>query len=98
MQPRFTIQASPAASSTTTSSAVRPEGKASVTVRSQSGRSLRRALLVERLALGAVDEALQHKRAIADSGERSGRYRQVVAHDIELRELHLAREVGLVRI
>ena len=38
MQPRFTTQASPAASSTTTSSAVRPEGKESVTVRSQSGR------------------------------------------------------------
>ena len=38
MQPRFTIQASPAASSTTISSAVRPEGNASVTVRSQSGR------------------------------------------------------------
>ena len=38
MQPRLTIQASPAASSTTTSSAVRPEGKDSVTVRSQSGR------------------------------------------------------------
>ena len=38
MQPRFTIQASPAASSTTTSSAVRPEGNDSVTVRSHSGR------------------------------------------------------------
>ena len=38
MQPRFTIQASPAASSTTTSSAVRPDGKERVTVRSQAGR------------------------------------------------------------
>ena len=38
MQPRFTTHASPAASSTTTSSAVRPEGNDSVTVRSQSGR------------------------------------------------------------
>ena len=67
MQPRFTIQASPAASSTTTSSAVRPDGKESVTVRSQSGRFVGRALLVEGLALGAVDEALQHDRAIADA-------------------------------
>ena len=39
MQPRLTIQASPAASSTTTSSAVRPEGNDSVTVRSHAGRS-----------------------------------------------------------
>jgi len=38
MQPRFTIQARPAASSTTTSSAVRPEGNESVALRSQSGR------------------------------------------------------------
>ena len=37
MQPRFTTHASPAASSTTTSSAVRPDGNESVTVRSHSG-------------------------------------------------------------
>ena len=67
MQPRFTIQASPAASSTTTSSAVRPEGNDSVTVRSHVGPLLGRALLVEGLALGAVDEALEHDRAVADA-------------------------------
>ena len=39
MQPRLAIQASPAASSTTTSDAVRPDGNDSVTVRSHSGRS-----------------------------------------------------------
>ena len=38
MQPRLTIQARPAASSTTISSAVRPDGNDSVTVRSHSGR------------------------------------------------------------
>ena len=38
MQPRFTIHASPAASSTTTSSAVRPDGKDRDTVLSQGGR------------------------------------------------------------
>ena len=38
MQPRLTTQASPAASSTTTSSAVRPDGKESVAVRIQAGR------------------------------------------------------------
>ena len=87
MQPRLTIHASPAASSTTTSSAVRPEGNESVTVRSHAGRSVGRALLIERLAFGAVDEALEHDRAIADSGERARRDREVVAHEVELREL-----------
>ncbi len=37
MQPRLTIHASPAASSTTTSSALRPDGNESVTVRRKSG-------------------------------------------------------------
>jgi hypothetical protein len=39
MHPSSTIYASPAASSTTSSSAVRPDGKARVTVRNQEGRS-----------------------------------------------------------
>ena len=38
MQPRLITQASPASSLTTTSSAVRPEGKRSSTVSIQSGR------------------------------------------------------------
>ena len=37
MQPRFTTHASPAASSTTTSSALRPEGNDKVTVRNHEG-------------------------------------------------------------
>ena len=35
------------------------------------GPLLGRALLVEGLALGAVDEALEHDRAVADAGERA---------------------------
>ena len=54
------------------------------------GPLVRRALLIEWLALGAVDEALEHERAIADAGERAGRHRQVIPHEVELRELHLA--------
>jgi hypothetical protein len=38
MQPRLATQASPAASRSTTSSAVRPEGNDSCTVSTQSGR------------------------------------------------------------
>jgi hypothetical protein len=38
MQPRLTTQTSPAVSCSTTSSAVRPEGKRSSTVSIQSGR------------------------------------------------------------
>jgi hypothetical protein len=38
MQPRLTTQASPAASCSTTSSAVRPDGKRSSAVSIQSGR------------------------------------------------------------
>ena len=66
MQPRLTIHASPAASSTTTSSAVRPEGNDSVTVRSHCGPLRGRALLIESLALGAVDEALEHDRTVRE--------------------------------
>ncbi len=98
MQPRFTIQASPAASSTTTSSAVRPEGNERVTVRSHAGRLGGCALLIERLAFGAVDEALENQRTIPDSGESARRDRQVVAHEIEFRELRLPGKVRLVRV
>jgi hypothetical protein len=38
MQPRFTTHASPAASLTTISSAVRPDGNDSVTLPNQGGR------------------------------------------------------------
>ena len=67
--------------------------------RSQPRGALRwRALLIKRLAFGAVDESLEDERTIADSGERARRDRQVVADEIEFRELGLLREVQLVRI
>ena len=66
---------------------------------SQPRRALvRRALLVERLAFGAIDEAFQHDRAVADAGQRARRDGQKVADEIELRELCFAREVGLLRV
>ena len=67
--------------------------------RSQPRRpAFRRALLIERLALGAIHEALEHERPIADPGDRARRDREVILHDVELRELDAAREVRLVRI
>ena len=51
-----------------------------------------RALLVEGLALGAVDEALQDDGAVADSDERALGDREVVADDVELAELGTSRE------
>ena len=67
--------------------------------RSQPGGPFRgRALLIERLAFGAVYEALEHDRPVADAGESARRDRQVIAHEVELRELGLLREVRLVRI
>ena len=57
-----------------------------------------RALLIERLAFGAVDEALEHDRTIADAGESARRDRQVVAHEVELRELRLLGEIRLVGV
>ena len=62
------------------------------------GTLLRRALLIERLALGAVDEALEHDRPIANAVERAVGDREVVLHEVELRELDVSREVRLVRI
>ena len=98
MQPRLTIHASPAASSTTTSSAVRPEGNDSVTVRSHVGPLRGRALLIKRLALGAVHEALEHDRTILDSGQSARRDRQVVAHEVEFRDFRLLRKIQLVGV
>ena len=62
------------------------------------GPLLGRALLVERLALGAVHETLQHDRAIADAAQRAIGDREVVADDVELREPRLRAEIGLARV
>src|ERR1700720_1588617 len=58
--------------------------------RSQPRRSLRWcALLMEGFPVGAVDVALEDNRTGADSGERSWRNRQVVADQVEFRQLGL---------
>ena len=67
MHPRLTTHASAAALSTTTSSAVRPDGNDSSTVRTNSGTDFGRALLEEGLTAGAVHESLERHRSIADA-------------------------------
>ena len=82
MQPRLTIHASPAASSMTNSSAVRPEGNDSVIVRSHEGRSAGCALLIERFPFGAIHEPLENNRTIPNPGQSARRHRQVVANKV----------------
>jgi len=91
MHPRFTIHASPAASSTTISSAVRPDGNASVVVRSHEGALRRCALLIERLTFGAVDISLEDKRTVADFPQARP------ARPIDSSEPNPVRELGLFR-
>ncbi len=50
------------------------------------GPIFRRALLIERLALGAIDVAFQYDGAIANSAQRAGRDREIVADQVELGE------------
>jgi len=58
--------------------------------RSQPQGALRRcSLLIERLTFGAVDVSLEDQRTVADSVERTRRDRQVVANQIQFRELGL---------
>ena len=75
-----------------------PRGKRQCDGAQPLGPLVRRALLVERLGLGAVDESLEDERPIANAGDRARRDGQIVLHELELRELGLAREVRLVRI
>ena len=56
------------------------------------------ALLVEGLTFGSVDEALQDDGTILNSGEGAGGDGEVVADEVEFRELGLACEIGLVGI
>ena len=56
------------------------------------------ALLIQGFAFGSVDEALEDDGAILNAGEGSGGYGEVVADEVEFRELRGAREVGLVGI
>lgn len=56
------------------------------------------ALLIERLTFGAIDVSLEDKRTIPDSGERARRDRQIVANQVQFRELCLLREIQLARV
>ena len=58
---------------------------------------VRRPLLEEGLAGGAVDEALQRHRPAADAAQRAVGDREVVLHEVELRVARL-REVDLGRV
>ena len=55
---------------------------------SQPREALRgRALLIERLTFGAVNEALENHRTIPDSGQSARRDRQIIADEVEFRDL-----------
>jgi len=54
--------------------------------------------LIERFVFSAVDETLKHHGAIGDAGQSAGGYRQVVTHQFELGDLHLAGEIELIRV
>jgi len=59
---------------------------------------VRRPLLIERLALSAVHESLEHVRSIANAANSALGDREVVPDDVELGKLDVAREIELVRI
>ena len=73
MQPRLTTQASPAGSSRTISSAVRPDGKGQLGGPDPVGRVVGRPLLEERLLRDPVDEPLEGHRPAAGAAERARR-------------------------
>ena len=97
MQPRLATQASPAASETTISSAVRPDGKLSTTVSSHVRPVSRSALLEERFAFGSVDEPLEHHGAAPHPDQGALGDAEVVADQVEL-GVPGAREVDLVGV
>jgi hypothetical protein len=62
-------------------------------VRSHSGRLSGARFLIKRVALGAIHKALEHDRPVANAGDRAIGDREVIANEVELRELDSAREV-----
>jgi exodeoxyribonuclease-3 len=62
------------------------------------GALRRRALLIERFTLGAIDVSFKDNGTVADSGERARRNRQVVADEVKFQEPGLLREVQLARV
>ena len=83
-QPRLATQASPAASSITTSSAVRPDGNDSSTVRIQSGRDSGARFWKKYSPVGAVDVALEGHRPAARAAQRAVGHDQVVGDQVAL--------------
>lgn len=54
--------------------------------------------MIKRLSFGAVHEAFENYGAVAYPGQGTGRDREVIANEIELRDSNLRREVQLVRM
>ena len=98
MQPRFTIQASPARvidHDFFGSSAGRERQRD----RTQPGRPLLwRALLIKRLRLGAVDETFQDNRSILNTRQRTRSDGEIVLNKFELGDFYLRRKVQLLRV
>ena len=90
------IHASAAASRGTTSSAVRPDGKLSVTTSTHGGRDSGARFWKKNSPVDAVRVADEHVRPPAGAAQRAVGDGEVVAHEIELgdarlRKQHLAR-------
>ena len=84
MQPRLATQASPAASRTTISSAVRPDGKLSTTVSSQSGREDGARFWKNASPSAPLHEPLEHHRAAGHAAQRAVGHAQVVPDQVQL--------------
>ena len=57
-----------------------------------------RAFLIEGLALGTVDEALENQRAIANSSESARGDGEIVAYEIKFGELGLLGKIRFIRM
>ena len=77
----------------------RPPGRKGKRHRAHILRQIvRRALLVKRLAMRPVHEALQHDRPVGNAPQHPRRYSQKIPHQLQLADLHVLRKVELVRI
>ena len=97
MQPRLTTQASPAALVEDDLVGRPARGEAQLDGPDPVRRVVRRPLLEERLAGGAVDEPLQGHRPAAGAAQRALGDREVIRDQVHLREAGLG-EIDLVRV